>query len=399
MSAKRKLEVGPDGMANVLVLTDPIPRHVSIVDWGANNAPTSSWKSADASVLALASVLRSPPPAAVIDVSRVTLTVLDAFIAETLDAWSATVQSTLGTPLSTAERASRVRGLTAQAGARIAAAATAMTAQHASRVAKAHKVALLELPELPSAATVQGEIDRRHFASAMEKSVAALRDGVLALMASASSNDSLTDSILSLFAKAGDLFTGWAGSLPPGVVGVPTTSEKSMILTLAMLAAIAESDPKGFLEVIDNARKNLAGKDPKAVKKFAWGDTGVDQFDAEMFLGKLRDFNNGAMFDSMIASAIGGIDVEKAVASPMTVAASMKKVLPLVLAHELKSNPTGDLAIAVKTLIAPSVAKAIAESMKAAFQAGAPSGAGDFDFSADAGDDDPLTPVLPSLRG
>ena len=130
---KRTLEVDAEGMANVLVLGHPIPRALSVVAWGANDEPAVSWKSADAPTATSSSamedpalILRTPPSADVIQVDSLSKQGIQAFVSETLDALNATSQQVLATPLSAAERSSRIRALHSQAGARVAAFAAAI---------------------------------------------------------------------------------------------------------------------------------------------------------------------------------------------------------------------------------------------------------------------------------
>lgn len=225
MTTRRKIEVGADGMADVLVLTDPIPRHLSIVSWGANDLPATSWKSAGGE--SPQEVLRTFPAEAV-DIKGLNLQRVQAFVAETLDAWSASVASVLKNPLRAMDRAAQVQALTAQAGARVAAFSTAISPILAS-VTKTYKTAGLVLPDPPTSSTLQGELDRRQFMAGMETASGAITDQVLSLMRDSGSFASTTEAILSLFGQVGGSFARWASSMPDGVVGVvtPDVAEKA----------------------------------------------------------------------------------------------------------------------------------------------------------------------------
>lgn len=215
----RRLEVGQDGMADVRLMRDPIPRHMSIVDWGANNSPAVSWKAASSEVARL--TLRTPPAGKIVDVKLASSTTLRDFIGETLDAWMAVQDSILASRITAAERGAQVRAITVQAGARIAAAIKILGA-HAATIAAAHKAAGLKLPELPTASTLEGEIDRRRFRAAMEAASAYLMDGVLTIAKDLTDAQTATEAVLALFAKVADDFSGAAWSMPSGAVGVAT---------------------------------------------------------------------------------------------------------------------------------------------------------------------------------
>lgn len=61
---RRALAIDADGQAIVPIMTDPVPRHMSVVDWGANNAPATSWKAVEVTKQAAdvaRSYLRDPP--------------------------------------------------------------------------------------------------------------------------------------------------------------------------------------------------------------------------------------------------------------------------------------------------------------------------------------------------
>lgn len=511
--SRRRLDVGADGKANVMLLTDPIPRHLSIVSWGANDRPATSWKSADAP----SQVLRSPPGMQAIDVGGLSLQRVQHFVTETLDAWGAVVQEVLATPLSAAERASRIQGHTAQAGARIAAFTTAVAPRLASATASYRSVADLSLPIPPDASTLQGEIDRRRFVAGLEQASAVVMDKVLNLMKN-SDGKSPTENILALFGQVGGVFAKWASSMPSGVVGVSVTenawqvasgstgataghshsystndkqtgeadghshpvnpgtlftgaagdpphrhkiseglawgkfgsardnpatnprksaevtqnagsrhnkrdkaklnqilalardilgveeqsTEKSMTITLEDLKSIAGADPVGFLNVLNDAFTAAKSLQPEEAKKFMWGDTGVESHTVESIMGPLRDMIASDQLAGLIASAVGGVNLDQAASgdSPQ-VAATMRSAFAKVITHELTNNSDGELATAIKSAVAPSFAEAIRRSLESIVQGDAPTGDmsafGLGGFSVEDGDD-PLAVELPSLN-
>ncbi len=228
MPTRRNLDVGADGMANVLLLEDPIPRHVSLVSWGANDRPTTSWKGMDVDPDEAKGTLRSPP-GQILDLANVGMNHLNEFVSETLDAWRATVAHVLSTPLSPEERSARIRALTVQAGARIAAGVAALTGPVVAAATKTYKAAGLTLPDPPTQSTLQGELDRRGFMAGVEHAAAALTDQVFAAMREAGDENgalSATEAILSAFGEAADVFSAWAASMPSGVVGVPQSQSQ-----------------------------------------------------------------------------------------------------------------------------------------------------------------------------
>ena len=443
MTMRRKLQVGPDGMADVLVLTDPIPRHLSLVSWGANDSPAVSWKTADP--VASAALLRAPP--SMIDMSAGDLSALQEFLSTTLDAWRVVIEDTLARPLSQADRAARVSAITAQAGARAAAVAAAIGHDTVAAAAAAYKPAELKLPAPPAESTLQGELDRRQFMAGVENAAAAVMDQVLAAMREAGPRS--TERILHVFGEAGDAMASWAAALPAGVVGVRSTASERPVTThnagarnnksdtvrlremrklldeidpdgrfahipgqsaknqegasmnIADLQKIASEDPEGFLSVLKNAMKAVStSKGPKESRKFMWGETGVDPFDPDAFLSDLR-IQGGPALQSLIASAVAGVDLAAGTGTGVTVAATMRSGIAKLVAHELTNNPTGDLAVAVKAAIAPSFKEALrhAFGQQNLSQATNPAGLGGFDFSAKDGDADPWTAEIPGRTG
>lgn len=402
--SRRRLEVGADGMANVLLLRNPIPRHLSLVAWGANDVPAVSWKRAgmDAS-----QVLREPPTAA--DISMVDMRGASSFISETLDAWRVTIADVLRTPLSPEERGARVRALTLQAGARISAYAHAATAASLSAVSASYKTVGLKLPEPPDASTLDGELDRRRFMSGVEQASGALSDRVLSMMRDSSLDDgsmSLTEAILASFGGAANVFDRWALSMPAGVVGVhqPDASIKNSPenpMTIEDLQRLAQENPVAFLTAFKSALEAVQKSAPDVAKKFMWGDTGVTQESPEAILAMLNDLSSGAAFQGIIASAVGSIDLNAvATGDSPQVAATMRAGLGKILAHELATNPTGELAASIKASVAESVAKAVSGALEAVLAGTgnndpANSGGFDFGFKADEEDNDPLKVYLP----
>lgn len=400
--SRRKLQVGPDGKADVMLLTDPVPRHLSIVNWGANDRPATSWKSADAPM----EVLRSPP--SMVDINGVSLASIQSFMVETLDAWEAVIAQVLSTPLSAAERGARVRGHTIQAGARAAALAAAI-GQKASQATKTYKAVDLSLPEIPTASTLQGELDRRHFSAAVQQASAALIDMTISAMSGEGEGHSSTESILNAFAQAAKLFEEWAVSLPDGVVGIsqeapsetqnagarhsqadkaklnqvltlltdilgeddlPTTTENSA-MNIEDLKSLAENDPVGFLSIIKTAVKNAKKEGVTDTRKFMWGETGVDPHSVQEVMGPLRDMLNGELLAGLISGAVSGVDVNGAATgdSPQ-VASTMRSAIGKALAAELESKPEGEVATAIKTAVAGSVAEAIKQVMEQVLTSG-----------------------------
>lgn len=439
--SRRVLNVGADGKADVMILTDPIPRHLSIVSWGANDRPATSWKSAGADPAVASMVLRSPPGADVIDIGSISIQRIQAFVGETLDAWSAVISDVLSKQLSSEDRSAQVRAITSQAGARVAAFAAAVTSEKLSSAAKTYRSAGLKLPELQANTTLHGELDRRQFMAGVQQVAAALTDGVISAMQDLGGYSSLTEAILSIFGQAGDSLSAWAAAMPSGVVGIskpevteragarhnrrdkdrlnqiatlvreilgedtPENTEKSaMTITIDDLKRLASEHPVELLTAIKGAVDAAKSASPELAKKFAWGETGVDPHDPNAIVNALRQAQGGEAIAALIASAVSGVDVNSAAQgdSPQ-VAATMRSAFSKFVAAELKANPNGDLANAVKAAVEPSVTTAIVESLKAIGGVGPNTnlaGAGGFemDFGIDD-DEDPLHVDTPSLHG
>lgn len=219
MATRRRLEVGSDGMADVMILTNPIPRHISIVSWGANDAPAQSWKSASQEASAQ-QILRSFPAESV-KIDNLALTHIQAFVKETMDAWVAACADVLRNPLRSADRGAQIQALTVQAGARIAAYSTALSSR-LGPATKTYKSQGLTLPKVRTATTLQGEIDRRNYMTGLTEATAALTDNIITMMKNPSTTISVTEGVLNMFAEAGHFFSSWAASWPDGVVGAAT---------------------------------------------------------------------------------------------------------------------------------------------------------------------------------
>lgn len=419
MTTRRKIVVGADGMADVMVLTDPIPRHLSLVSWGANDRPATSWKSATQSPQ---QILRSFPEGAT-DVSKLNLEAVQAFVAETLDAWTASVVNVLQQPLRAAERSAQVQGLTSQAGARVAAFATAI-APILSSVTKTYKTAGLKLPDPPTSSTLQGELDRRQFMSGMEQASGAITDRVISLMRDSGGFATVSEGILSLFGEASTMFMQWAYSMPDGVVGVTTqrsapaetqkldkildllttSTENAMNITIADIQRLADENPVGLMTAIKTALETTKVRAPEIATKFAWGDTGVEQEDTAGILASLGGFQGGEAIAQLIAGAVAGIDISsQAERDNVQVAATMRS---FVLEHakaELTENPKGEFAETIKSILAPDIGEAVAASMKMVLQGMAPDDGKSFGLSQFSAvpensnpDADPFAPDFPS---
>ena len=422
---KRALEIGPDGMANVLVLSNPIPRALSVVSWGANDEPAVSWKSAVSGEFKSADeahvVLRSPPSADVIKVDEITQDSVTNFAAETLSALRATIEQVLSTPLNPSDRATRVQALHSQAGARMAAFAAAISATKLKTAVRTYKSADLKLPEAPTQSTLNGELDRRAFLSGLEQASAFLTDRTLSSIKDPGSFKTATAAILAAFGQAGHALAQWAAAMPAGVVGVPqepattenagarqvadvatarriidlmrgvlgeppspTTTEKQIMLTITMLAALADQDPKGFWDVASKAFSDLSPEDRLSVsKKFEWGENGVTPHDPSGILGQIPGIQGDQPILGMILSAVTGIDVNRVAQDNVQVAsmrsaptatvrseaqakfeAQIRTGLMNQVAKELESNPGGPLALEVKKLVAPDVAEAVKQAIQ-----------------------------------
>ena len=434
MTTRRRIEVGADGMADVLCLTDPIPRHLSIVSWGANDRPATSWKSANPD-MAPQEVLRTFPADAV-DVAKMNLQRVQGFIGETLDALVASYASVLKNPLRSADRGAQVRALTSQAGARIAAFATAVAPLIAG-VTKTYKTAGLTLPDPPTSSTLQGELDRRQFMASAEQASAAITDMVLSLMRDSGGFATATEGILSLFGQVGSQFAQFAASMPDGVVGVvqtpdatenagrrnkttdqsklntiltllqelgaelPTSTENvAMSITIADLQRLAEENPVGFMTAVKTAMEVTKNRAPEIVQKFVWGESGVSQHDPAAILAELGSFQSGDALLSMITGAVAGIDVGTMAEKDNTqVASTMRSALATHVTESIKADPNGELAQSIKAALAPHIAGAVADSMKMVLQGMQGSGSDSTPFgmgSFSADDSDPLAVALPS---
>ena len=172
-----------------------------------------------------------------------------------------------------------------------------------------------------------------------------------------------------------------------------------MTITIADLERLASEEPLRFLATLDHARRTALERNPVEAKKFMWGETGADPFDANAIINSLRDMSDGSVLQGLIASAVGGIDLEGSMGASVQVAATMRSAIARIVVSELSSNPDGELATAFKEAMAPSVAAAL----KAVFESGAvPAPAteadGAFDFTVDEGSN-PWTAEMPGPVG
>lgn len=443
---RRNLQVGADGMADVVCLTNPMPRHLSLVSYGANDRVASSWMSARGlSPDVVLTMLREPPGSTVVtlcssgDASEVL-----RFIDETLDAWRAVVLDCLDRPLTGAERASRIMGATSQAAARVTALAYAVGPEKIAAIARS----VSEPFPVRTEPTVESQVDRKYFVRAVDACVPFIRASAVEAMRT-SPAATMTEDIMAAFSQVGSELAQWAAEIKDGVVGVadtqragarhnkadlarmqkmrellgellpeqedeaeddtetPAGAENSMKITLADIDAVASADPLGFLAVVHKAVKAAKEKDPQAAQKFAWGESGVTPYDTAGILNAVTALAEGGQLIGAITAAVGGIDLDRAAGqgdSPQ-VAAAMKAAFGKVVSAALKdaSNP---LHKAVLEAVAPSVSEAITATIKA-FLDGEPAQAnpaGHFDLNGDAGDKtydqllDGLAPATPGLH-
>lgn len=447
----RRLEELPDGTAEVTLLTDPIPRHVSLVKWGANNAPATSWMSKDGG--ASNTLLREAPSGDVVDPARATGSGLSEFISETIEAWKSVCGSIMSTALEPADRGARLRAATVQAAARVAAVMHSLGSE-IRRVAMSAPIPAgpREFP------TVDGEVDRVHFAAGLDDIGFMLHGACLEIASSGSSR--AVELVLSVFSAVADILDSSARSIPAGVVGVAQkvgkrhnsadldrlrkirdsieellagiesaietddvatktfrfynsalTQEIDMI-TMKDLETLVDGDPKGFLSLVQRAVKSVDAKEPKTALKFMWGETGVDPYDISNILGTIPGITSG--LDGLIAAAVGGIDIDRAMSTSPTVASTMKGAdksrHELAMAFnsasiksavsELKTNPNGDLATSIRSAVSLSVGAAIAEGIKTAMRSFVDGGGDASSLSFDEDDeDDASSALIPEIPG
>ena len=404
----RDLVPDADGMVEIEVLGNPIPRHISVVKWGANNAPIvmGTYQSVDP-VLALHK-LRQPPSVQVMDVAQLDLNRLTSFVLETLDIWGSVMQDLLNQPLGAAQRGAMARGLTVQAGARIAAFITCLPPGKAQQVAASYQSQQQVLPAQP--ATFDTELFRRAALVGIQQAGLALLDQVLTSCTKPPALKLLTEQVLTSFSSAADLFDAWFSSIQDGPVGVaqraapPVTSEDRTVLTQIMNLAqqalgpvegARTMDPKILQEALSNpAALKAALKDaPPEVQttfKDVWGDTGHMQEEVptaeKLFGGKL----GGVL--GLISTAVSGLDLVNAGtggdSANNKVVSSLKAASPVnadlgqrsasafgvLVAHELKAHPTGILACTLKEFLAPSIAASLKAGFEAVYKGGSPAG-------------------------
>jgi hypothetical protein len=260
-----------------------------------------------------------------------------------------------------------------------------------------------------------------------------MEDAVLSIMRDSGEFPSTSEAVLAQFAELSAAFASWAWSMPSGVVGVAPTeatkaeavrlvqsllagarhskqdqskldealrllrelgalentddTEKSMNLNLSDLQRIANEDPVGFMNVVKSALDQAREKAPEQAKKFSWGDNGVTQWDTATVLSLLGGADGSALA-SLIAGAVGGINIDSAAPENLQVAASMRSALSKFITSELKSSPDGELAQTVRSLVAPSVSEAIVACLRAYENGGDAPASGD--GGGDGGGDDSL---------
>lgn len=407
MRRRRILNADPDGMADVVVLGNPIPRHLSIVDFGANGRVASTWKSSSEQGPDL-SMLRAPPSATLLEASRLDIKVLSDFSTEVMSAWRSIIVEILSMDISAEDRASRVRSVSTQASARIAALASYAATEMIPVVKSTNSVDLGEAPKAQGT-HLDAEMDRRTFIKQLDEAVAWTPKAVVESLRGATPENTV-ETVLAVIESVSDVFIGWAGALPDGRIGVlPTGEQKSTpppssetdMLTIEDLAKLAEGDPKGFLTIVHNAFQAVKTSHPTEAKKFAFGDTGVDAYDTNAVINAIRGITDGDMLLQMIATAVGGVDLERAMANATPqVASSMKSVIDVrdglarFVTAELKRDPQGALASEIRTIVAGSVAEAISGTLKAFLDDGARTEATPSMLSFEIGDDFDVNSVL-----
>lgn len=404
-------------------------------------------------VASTSSILRDAPSGDVVDPSRATGSDLSVFITETINAWKSVCVAVMGTALEPADRAARLRAATVQAGARVAAVVHSLGSE-TQRVAMS-----VPIPEGPrESPTVDGEVDRVRFTTDLD-SVGSMLHGACFEIAS-SGDRRAVELILSAFSLVADALDAAAQEIPAGVVGVaqkigkrhsladferlrrirdsieellgviddavdgdePKTSSKTyrffcpqsenLMTTLKDLELLVDGDPQGFLCLIQRAIAKTDAVKPKTALKFIWGETGVDPYNIDAILGSIPGIQGG--LDELIISAVSGIDIDRAMSTSPGVVASMKgaekakhklavafkdAMVKSALA-EVRDNPNGELAAALRGVVAPSVGNAIAEGVKVALRNYVDGGGNTSGFSFGPEDESgvDLSPELPTIN-
>lgn len=418
-SRRKALEVGPDGTAPVTLLTNPLPRAMSIVDYGANDIVASSWLSASGVSQDAVSSMREPPPMEV--VSSTSMKVIGDFVVAVVDAWKACVLGVMTTPLNPGERQAQILSFTAQAAARVAAAINSTKASF-----KTYRSMDLSAPTPSNVPTIDGVLDFAAMNAAMDEACRFLVDATLTA-ARDTIEASPSEQILRIFYEVGQFFAEWAGEHRPGVIGVAQKSastthlhEGSKMITLAQFEEMATKDPAKFVAVLKSVADAYNAQQPKSTVRFAWGDTGFTPEDVSAIMSTIGNTQNGMALLDAIASAVNRLDLERVGLqgdSPQ-VASSMKSAFGGVVAAAIKDskNPlhgvfssavksaiieaskdlNGELATAVKRIVAPSFEEAIRQVfVNAPDQAPAVDDDG-FNFGIDDKNHvDQFAPVLP----
>lgn len=445
--SRRRLDVGPDGRADVVVLGDPIPRHVSIVSYGANDRVAQSWMSAVPGSADAIGRLRAPPTGPVVSQCKVSAESIAGYIDETLSAWRDVIVSIMDAALEPEARVAQIISATSQAAARVAALAHAVGPEASAAALRGFTIDSGLTRTVP---TFDSQVERVRVLQAVDAVIPVMKSAVLELMRSGTPQ---TESILSVFSDVGHELAEWMSEVKGGPVGVPGSGQASAsemsgarhskadkerlqkiidilgellpadppapeqqpesgsaasekVMTIEQLKALAVGDPLGFLGVIDDAIKAAQQKSPAEAKKYAWGETGVAPHSPDDILNQLRAFASGDQLLTSIAGAVAGVDIEGQgqTASSPQVASAMKQAFGRVVAAEIRSNPQGALASAVRELIAPSVASAITATLKSYLDGGErqgnPAGMVDFGSDSNMSDDDlqaALAPRMPTM--
>lgn len=382
----RTLLVDDDGMAEVDLMTDPMPRHISIVKWGSNGYPAQSWRSApEFTPAAAATALRATPTISP------TAKALQNAIEETMSALRAVIADCMNQNVTSGERGSMITAYCSQAGARLAIIARSLGPQKSARAAADYSGAGISRPKTPDGTTLQSEFSRRAFDRWVDESLTWAADAVMIAFRDAETNgssDGLAETVLTYLGYVGWDLSWYVQSLPDGQIGAAqrsspdTTLETNNMLNktdlLAALRDLAVTEPAAFLELNNRALKAAADSGvtvrPTAAMRAAWGETGAEgQPDpaGQLALGA------GDQLDRLIANSLQGIDfsVIPSGASPFTTAMrsaierGVKAFAPaaatiddnMIIAaikRDLESAAPvlGD---AVKKLVAPSVVNAI----------------------------------------
>ena len=382
----RTLQVGADGKALVTLMTDPIPRHISIVNWGSNGLPAQSWRASEMLPAQAAIMLRETPhlsPDA---------TTLKRNVDETCSALRVLIIDTMGLNITAAERKAQVTGFFAQAGARLAVIARSLGNQAIARAAASYRSAGIKRPDKPAEGTsFDSELGMRQFEKWLDDSLAYLADDTMRSFQEAEkqkSTDGLAETVLSICSWTGYDLAWYAGSMPDGQVGAkrstrsapesttpsPTTEPSTMITAIELLKALrslAQEEPGSFLELsvlaTNEATKRGIQVKPTAAMRMAWGETGVQTevpVENQLGLGNLN-------FEALVGKALAGIDfsvIPAGAAFVTTMRASIETELKKSLRAELVEAIIAELkdeksafTIATRAAVAPSVVTAMTE--------------------------------------